>query len=305
MINPTIKYCNICPRNCNADRISGIHGYCKSSLDYSVSSVCNHKGEEPPISGINGICNIFFSHCNLQCIYCQNIQISDNCNLTNNYNDIDDLIYSITELLDNGCKAVGFVSPSHYIPNVKEIILTLKNLGYSPSFVYNTNSYDKVETLKSLEGLVDIYLPDFKYMDCQLSFNYSGAADYPEIALSAIIEMYRQKGNALHYSDDFHASSGLIIRHLVLPNNVQNSIMVLNAIAENLSNKVHISLMSQYYPTENVKDHPLLGRKITYEEYDQVVNEMDKLGFENGWIQEPDSNENYRPDFNNLNPFEL
>lgn len=300
----TVEYCSFCPRNCKADRNRGILGYCNSENNYSIASICCHKGEEPPISGVNGICNVFFSHCNLQCIYCQNYQISNNSVNNQNFSDLNDVIYNIIELLDNGCKAVGLVSPSHFVMQVKEIIITLKSLGYSPYFVYNTNSYDKLETIKSLEGMIDIYLPDFKYMENDISMQYSGVNDYPEIALKAIIEMYRQKGSNLVSEDKFHASSGLIIRHLVLPGNINNSIRVLNAIAENLSNKVYISLMSQYCPTINVKNHKVLNRLLTSKEYDLVIKEMEKLGFENGWIQELDSNNNYLPDFNKLNPFE-
>ena len=305
MNSDSTKYCSICPRNCQAERSSGKNGFCNSDLDYNISSICCHIGEEPPISGINGICNVFFNHCNLQCIYCQNIQISSNKSALSNFNSLDDIIYSITELLDNGCKAVGFVSPSHYVSHVKEIISTLRSLGYSPYFVYNTNSYDKVETIKSLEGLIDIYLPDFKYFDNEISLNYSGANDYPEVALKAIKEMFRQKGSEIYFDENGLASSGVIIRHLVLPGDTDNSLKVLKVIAENLSNKVHISLMSQYYPTSSVAGHPKLERTITSKEYDIVINEMDKLGFENGWMQELDSNQCCRPNFNNLNPFEI
>jgi putative pyruvate formate lyase activating enzyme len=305
MNSDSTKYCSICPRNCQVNRISGEKGFCNSDLNYNISTICCHKGEEPPVSGKDGICNVFFNHCNLQCVYCQNIQISSNESALSNFNSLDDIIYNITELLDSGCKAVGFVSPSHYIQQVKEIISTLKSLGYYPYFVYNTNSYDKIETIKSLDGLIDIYLPDFKYMEYDISLNYSDAVDYPQIALAAIKEMYKQKSSEISYDIDGQATSGLIIRHLVLPGHTDNSIKVLNAIAESLSNDVHISLMSQYYPINSVLEHPKLGRTITNKEYDIVITEMERLGFENGWIQELDSNKCCRPNFNNINPFEL
>jgi putative pyruvate formate lyase activating enzyme len=298
-------YCSYCPRECNAQRGNGNFGYCMTNSGFNISSICVHRGEEPAISGTHGICNIFFSSCNLQCVYCQNHQVSSNKgNAIGKEYTLDEVLDSICNLLDTGCKAVGFVSPSHCIPQVKAIIDGLHSRKYHPIFVYNSNGYDKVESVRSLEGMIDIYLPDFKYMDAEIAGLYSDAADYPEVAQAALKEMMRQKGPVLHYLDDEHASSGIIIRHLVLPGATQNSKKVLRFIAEECSVKLHISLMSQYYPTPAVASHPQLGRSITKAEYRAVTDEMEQLGFINGWLQDFESKRNYRPDFSKEHPFE-
>lgn len=299
-----LKNCNICPRECGIDRFSGRLGYCRSGAGFSISSVCIHKGEEPVISGKKGICNIFFPHCNLQCIFCQNHEISRN--KINQYQKeyaFDDLIIEICKVLDQTENIVGFVSPSHYIPQMTAIIRGLREAGRNPVFVYNTNGYDKAESLRMLEGLIDVYLPDFKYMDPELAFEYSQARDYPQVAALALKEMYRQKGSTLILNDDGIVESGIIIRHLVLPGAVDQSVEVLKFIAEEISPKMHISLMSQYYPTPLVSNHPALKRSITPEEYSKVTSAFHELGFYRGWIQELESCTNYRPDFTNENPF--
>jgi putative pyruvate formate lyase activating enzyme len=207
------------------------------------------------------------------------------------------------KILDCGIDAVGFVSPSHFIPQVISIIKALEEIGRNPIYVYNTNGYDKVSTIRMLEGLIDVYLPDLKYMDDSLALELSDAPNYPEYAFSAVCEMYRQKGSTLLTNRNNYAESGLIIRHLVLPGYVDNSLRVLRKIAEEISINVHISLMSQYYPNIYVRSHPNLQREITLKEYQIVVAEMERLGFSKGWIQEPSSAGNYNPDFLKANPF--
>jgi len=299
------KKCVQCPRNCGAERAGKKLGYCQSNEAFNIASICIHKGEEPVVSGKTGICNVFFTHCNLQCIYCQNAQISQNLeDFPTEVMLLDEVLQKIIVCLDAGCKAVGFVSPSHCITQMKSIISALHLKGYKPIIVYNSNGYDKVETLREIEELIDVYLPDFKYMDSKIAGEYSDAPDYPEVATTAIREMFRQKGSTLRIDDDGQIESGLIIRHLILPDNLKNSLAVLNYIADHFSVSVAVSLMSQYYPIAAVKSHPVLNRKITVEEYNEVVNEMEKLGFYKGWIQELDSSENYQPDFNNKHPFE-
>ena len=300
-----LENCTLCPRNCHAGRLNGRVGFCKSDDSFSIASICIHKGEEPAISGSQGICNVFFSNCNLQCIYCQNHQISNNqVGRTSFTMELNEVIRQITEILDLGVNRVGFVSPSHFIPQVKVIISVIHSLGYDPVWVYNTNGYDKAETLRTLEGTIDVYLPDFKYMDSDLAWRYSGARDYPVHASSALKEMYRQKGASLITGDDGIAESGIIVRHLVLPGHIDNSLNVLRFIAEEISPRIHISLMAQYYPTKRVENHPKLGRGITGKEYRLVVEEMEKLRMYNGWIQEFESSEFYRPDFHRNHPFE-
>jgi putative pyruvate formate lyase activating enzyme len=184
------------------------------------------------------------------------------------------------------------------------IIRETEAMGYAPKWVYNTNGYDKAETLRSLEGIIDVYLPDFKYLEEQLAFELSDAKDYPEAASLALKEIFRQKGSTLITDNWGRAASGMIIRHLVLPGQVENSLKVLRFIAEELSPRIHISLMSQYYPVKRVKHHPFLFREITEAEYDLVKEEMERLGMHNGWIQDFGSGDHYRPDFNKDRPFD-
>ncbi len=243
--------CTLCPRNCGVNRFSKKLGFCKGDASFRISSVCVHKGEEPVISGGKGICNIFFPHCNLQCVYCQNFEISRNeTGILPDAISLDELIRNICSVLDKTENIIGFVSPSHYIPQMLAIIRGIKETGRNPIIVYNTNGYDKVESLRLLEGIIDVYLPDFKYMDTILAHRYSQAGDYPEVASAAIKEMYRQKGSSLFLNDRGLAESGIILRHLVLPGAVNQSIEVLRYIAFEISPRLHISLMSQYYPTE-------------------------------------------------------
>ena len=300
-----LKDCGFCPRNCHVDRFLGETGYCRSDAGFNVASVCIHKGEEPVISGKKGICNVFFSRCNMQCIFCQNYQISRNNAKVISYKmQLQEILDRIIEILDTGVESLGFVSPSHFIPQVKIIIAALDQVGRNPIVVFNTNGYDNVSTIRQLEGLVDVYLPDFKYMDDHLSESYSTAPKYSFYASKAILEMYRQKGSTLITNDNGYAESGLIIRHLVLPGHVENSLSVLRFIANEISTNVHISLMSQYYPNEFVKDHPHLGRVPSENEYSIVTREMEKLGFTKGWTQELHSADFYNPDFSNSHPFE-
>lgn len=218
--------------------------------------------------------------------------------------EIGEVIDQIISILNQGITHVGFVSPSHYIPQMLVIIYIVEALGHKPVWVYNTNGYDKPETLRKLEGIIDVYLPDFKYMDGTLAYEYSGARDYPEFAAKALKEIYRQKGSALHLDDNNMAISGIIVRHLVLPQQVDNSLKVIRFLAEEISPRIHVSLMAQYYPTSLVKSHPQLGHGITKSEYQQVVDEMETLGMDKGWIQEFESSEFYRPDFEKDHPFD-
>jgi putative pyruvate formate lyase activating enzyme len=298
-----VRACTGCPRECRAGRGAKGSGFCRSGAGLEIASICLHGGEEPVISGERGICNVFFSHCNLQCIYCQNFQISGNA-VPSPCLSLEDAVTTITSLLDRGADSVGFVSPSHMIAQMLSIVDALHAKGRRPTIVMNTNGYDKAEVIASLAGVVDVYLPDFKYMDHSLALELSGAWDYPEIALAALREMHRQKGSNLTLKDNATASSGLIIRHLIVPGHTENSKAVLRAIAERLSPSVHLSLMSQYYPTPAVARHPILGRTVTRVEYDEVLDEMERLGFNQGWVQELESQDTYRPDFSKPYPFE-
>jgi putative pyruvate formate lyase activating enzyme len=297
--------CIQCPRECKADRQSANLGYCRSTSGFSISSICAHRGEEPVVSGKHGICNIFFTHCNMQCVYCQNWQISRrDADVSPDDMTLPQVVADIEAILDQGATAVGFVSPSHFIPQVLEITEALHNRGRRPVYVYNTNGYDKTETIASLENLMHVYLPDLKYMDNHLASAYSDTPDYVETATAAVKEMFRQKGANIYLDDSDSIQFGMIIRHLVLPGQVENSKAVLRFIAEELSPDVHISLMSQYHPTPAVADDPNLGRTLLREEYEEVLDEFERLGFHRGWVQELGSPLSYRPDFRHEHPFE-
>jgi putative pyruvate formate lyase activating enzyme len=299
-----LRNCVICPRACHVNREKSHSGYCKTDASFNISSICIHTGEEPVISGPHGICNVFFSHCNLQCIYCQNYQISQNGTKISNYGTIDKITEEIINFLDKGCKSVGFVSASHMVPQMVMIINSLHRWNRYPTIIYNSNGYDSVETLRRLEGIVDVYLPDFKYADNSIGLEFSNARNYTDVAISALKEMYRQMGAKVITDETDTAVRGLIIRHLVLPGYVENSKNVLRKIAGELSPKVSISLMSQYHPMGKAIGSTRLGRPISAEEYNSVCDEMEKLGFVNGWIQDLDSNTEYLPDFECEHPFE-
>lgn len=300
-----LRACNICPRKCNANRFSGKKGYCKAGTEFSISSICIHRGEEPVISGSNGICNVFFTNCNLQCVYCQNWQISSNRqDHSRNHMALEEVLRQITGILDSGINIVGFVSPGHFIPQMKIIVNALSELGYHPTIVYNSNGYDDVEQLKRLEGMVDVYLPDFKYMDEALARRYSDAPDYPVIALKAHKEMLRQTGSGLIVDNEGYAMRGMLIRHLVLPGHTGNSLQIMEVIAEELSPNIHVALMSQYYPCHLANEFEPLKNHVDPKEYKKVVKRMEELGITRGFIQGIESADHYRPDFEDEQPFE-
>lgn len=297
--------CNLCPHECGVNRNTGELGICRATARQHIASICIHRGEEPIISGKKGICNVFFSRCNLRCLYCQNHQISSYVRPIEKVCSTTEVVKQIASILDTGINMLGFVSPSHMVVQTIEIIEELRKLGYNPTTVWNSNAYDKVESLKLLEPYIDVYLPDFKYADETIAMIYSNAPYYPDIALKAIKEMYYQKGNSLIINEtDGTVESGLIVRHLVLPNHVENSIQVLKLIADEISNRIAISLMSQYYPPDGLSLPHKLQRKISSTEYEKVVNTLHELGFDKGWVQEYESYEFYRPDFKKSHPFE-
>lgn len=300
-----LSSCTLCPHECGVDRLTGAEGDCHTDAGLNISSICIHRGEEPVIIGNSGICNIFFSGCNLRCIYCQNHEISRLCSgEIRSSEKFEDVLDKIERMLSRGIRSVGFVSPSHVVPQVKALICGLNSRGLHPITVYNTNSYDKVDTLKSLSGIIDVYLPDFKYVSPEIALKYSGSIDYPVVALKALKEMYYQKGSMLITDDDGMALNGILLRHLVLPGHSEESKNVLRTIADEISTGIHLSLMSQYHPIEQLKNQEHLNRTLYKEEYESVVEEMEKLGFRNGYVQDMDSFENYRPDFSKENPFE-
>lgn len=296
--------CNQCPRQCNASRDNLHLGYCRSTLHPEIASICLHMGEEPVLNGDRGVCNVFFIHCNLQCVYCQNHQISKNTSSQVSRYTLSSACDAIMQELDLGAKIVGFVSPSHQVSAMIEIVNELKRRGYTPRILYNSNGYDSVNTLRMLEDVVDIYLPDFKYGSNELGRQLSAAPNYFDAASLALKEMLHQKGTYLSIDDEGVAESGLIIRHLVLPGFISNSIEVLNFIAEELSVNVHISLMAQYLPPFSIPNFNELNRALTIDEYNRVISHFENLGFHKGWMQELSSAFTYSPDFAKKHPFE-
>lgn len=300
-----IHHCDLCPRQCGVDRAVST-GFCGIDHRPHIAEICVHRGEEPVLGGGRGVCNVFFSSCNLRCIFCQNYEISQQAVSKKEITTIADAATRIASILcSENIDTVGFVSPSHQALQMKCIIDLLRRRGFNPTIVYNTNGYDSVETLRELEGYVDIYLPDFKYASDDIAVKYSSAPGYSATALAAIKEMYRQKGDALTLDADGTARSGIIIRHLVLPGNVFNSINVLKKVAYDISPDIHISLMSQYYPEFKATNDEKLGKLVSQKEYFKVTEAAETLGLVNGWVQQLDSNKVYRPDFSREgSPFE-
>jgi putative pyruvate formate lyase activating enzyme len=300
-----LSSCTLCPHECGVNRLTGAEGYCGTDAGLNVASVCIHRGEEPPVSGPDGICNIFFSGCNLRCTFCQNHEISRHCiGFDGDRYSYSELIAEVDRILSSGIRAVGFVSPSHVIPQVRALIRGIRQSGHDPVFVFNTNSYDKPEIIDEIDSSVDVYLPDYKYVSRETASIYSGAADYPDVALRALKRMYYHKGSSLFLDDKGRAERGILIRHLVLPGHTDESIAVLRSVAEELSTGMNISLMSQYHPAADAKKDRIINRSLADTEYLKVKLALEELGFTRGWLQDPESHLNYRPDFRREHPFE-
>lgn len=300
-----LSSCNCCPHNCKVDRINGELGICVSGGLPIVSSYTPHFGEEPVLTGTNGAGNIFFGNCNLKCIYCQNYEISQSYKTEINHQiSFERLADMMLELQNKGCHNIGLVSPTHFSAHILKSIYMAAEKRLNLPIIYNTNGYDSVDTLKLYEDVIDIYLPDIKYGDNEIARHYSKIENYFDKAKDAIKEMFRQVGDELFYDGDV-VVRGLIIRHLVLPNNLAETENVFRVIAEELSTDVHISLMSQYNPMHKAEKDVLINRKVRAAEYDKAIGLMDKYGLKNGWIQDMESSENYTPEFNRdrVNPF--
>lgn len=283
--------CNLCPRECNADRATE-KGRCGVGEELTVARAAKHFWEEPPISGKNGSGTVFFSGCNLGCIYCQNYEISHN---TKGKAVTDERLAEIfCELVNRGAHNINLVNPTHY---AHKIIKILKKEKLPVPVVYNSSGYEKVSTLKALEGLVDIYLPDLKYISADRSEKYSAAADYFDFASQALIEMKSQCPENIFDSEGI-MQKGMIVRHLILPQNTNQSIKILEWIRDNLGTDTIISLMSQYTPCGNADKCKELTRKITAREYEKVLYAAEEMGFMHIFTQDNTSaSENFIPDF--------
>ena len=290
-----LKQCKIGPHNCNVNRLNGKIGRCKCADKIKIALASVHNYEEPCISGINGSGTIFFSNCNMNCIYCQNYEISQ----LGKGKEI-----SIKELADifinqqeKGVNNINLVTPTMYAFQIIEAIKLAKKNGLIIPIIYNTNGYEKIETLKALQGYIDVYLPDLKYYSNKLSIKYSKVNNYFSVATEAIKEMYRQVGTP-KFNEDGIIQRGIIIRHLVLPNHIQNSKNILKWIKENMPQDVYVSIMAQYFPTYKAKEDELLNRKLTKKEYKEIENFLYTLDLKNGYIQElGEHEEEYVPDF--------
>lgn len=271
------------------------------STSIEISWFGSHFGEEPPVSGIRGSGTIFFGHCNLHCVFCQNWQISQgliDCQKISS----DKLVSIFLELQEKGCHNINLVTPTIWSVHLISAIKEAKKKGLAIPIVWNSNGYEKVETLKKLEGLIDIYLPDYKYADDDLGAKYSAVPAYSETAQKAILEMFRQVGDLVIDKNGI-AQKGLIIRHLVLPSNLENTKKCLEFI-RSISENIHLSLMTQYNPLYRAPDFPEINRSLNKKEFDKISKMMEELKFKNGWIQEFDGAVKcFNPDFSHDYPF--
>lgn len=299
VLEARLAACDICPRECGINRLEGKRGFCHSAYLPIVSSVCAHHGEEPALSGSQGSGTIFFGNCNMRCVYCQNYQISQDpvaqqSNVMDFHTLAERMLYLQNEL---GCHNINFVSPSHFVPQIVKAVLEAVPKGLHVPLVYNTSGYDSLDVLQQLDGIIDIYLPDLRYASNEIANKFSQAPDYVEHDQAAIQEMYRQVGD-LMLDEDGIAQKGVIVRHLILPDRLAGSEESLTWLAEEVSPTITVGIMSQYYPAYRATSIPSLARGITVAEYEEVVDLVNELGLESGWLQEMESAHNYRPDFN-------
>lgn len=297
-----MDYCNLCPRGCKVNRNLGKKGVCGETNEIRVARASLHMWEEPPISGESGSGTVFFSGCPLHCVFCQNHNIADGTN--GQVVTTDELCSVFLHLQEKGAQNINLVTATHFVPEIRCALIKAKREGLNIPVVYNTSSYECVDTIKYLNGLVDIYLPDLKYVSSELSKKYSNASDYFEVAKKAIEEMYRQVGPS-------NEEPKLIVRHLVLPGCVEDSKEVLKYLYDTYGDKIYISIMSQYTPLVGVLEEEEkkkkdnfsdLKRKLTNEEYDEVVDFACDLGITKAFVQESEAaKESFIPDFENWN----
>ncbi|MGQ9507906.1 MAG: radical SAM protein [Thermodesulfobacteriota bacterium] len=263
-----LKECHLCPRACGVNRLNGELGYCRASFELMISSAFPHFGEESPLVGRHGSGTIFLTHCNLKCIFCQNYDIShqgQGAQVTSS-----DLARTMIRLQEMGCHNINFVTPTHYAPQIISSLPEAIEMGLRLPIVYNCSGYESIEVIKLLEGIVDIYMPDIKFMDEKFSERYSRASDYPKVIKEVLKEMYRQVGD-LRINPNGIAERGLLIRHLVMPNGVASTEAVLRFIAEEISVHSYVNIMAQYRPEYRAYEYPEINRKITHKEYMEAV----------------------------------
>ncbi len=294
-MNHLLSSCKLCPRLCGADRLNRSLGFCHAPADVLVARAALHHWEEPCISGNSGSGTVFFSGCSMHCNYCQNHAISDaQYGKEVSLFRLCEIFY---ELYEKGAHNINLVTPTHYVLQIKTAIESVKKEGFPLPFVYNTSGYELVETLKMLDGLIDIYLPDFKYDKPETALRYSSCHDYPEVARAAFAEMFRQVG-PLQFEGKL-LKKGLIARHLVLPGHENEAKSIISYLYHTYGDDIIISIMNQYTPMPALSNDPLLKRKLTDEEYNCVVRYAESIGIENAYIQEGETaTESFIPNFN-------
>ncbi len=298
-MNNLLNKCNLCPRNCNANRNDNELGFCNMSNTMVIARSDLHFWEEPPISGVNGSGTIFFSGCSLQCVYCQNYKISrQHVGKEVSIEKFSDLCL---DLQKKGALNINLVTPTHFVPLIIEGLKLAKKNGLTLPIVYNTSSYENINTIKLLDGMVDIYLPDLKYYEESLSKKYSNAPQYFEIASNVIKEMYEQVGKP-SFNEEGTMIKGVIVRHLVLPDNIDDSKNILKYLYNTYKDDIYISIMNQYTPIRKFIRNSELNNKVSDEEYEEVVDYAIDLGIKNAFIQEGDTQqESFIPDFDSKN----
>ena len=290
-----LKSCMLCPRNCKVNRHKSV-GFCGASDKVKLAYYSLHQWEEPVISGENGSGTVFFSNCNLSCLFCQNKKISTDRNSYGKEISNDKLKEIFLKLQDLGAHNINLVTPTHYVPQIIDVLKEVKNKDLKIPVVYNTSSYENVSTIESLKGLIDIYLADLKYFDDELGSKYSKCNDYFKYASLAIGEMYKQTGK-FQIKDNL-LMSGLVVRVLVLPGHVDDSKKIIKYLYDTYKDNIIISIMNQYTPVCKIDDFPNLNRKLTDEEYDEVIDYACSLGIENAFVQEGETqSESFIPDF--------
>lgn len=289
--------CNLCPRKCNIDREKNL-GFCKSSNKIKIARAALHEWEEPCISGVNGSGTVFFTGCSLRCVFCQNYALShDN---KGKIVTVEELSEIFLRLQNEKAHNINLVTPTHFVPEIIEALKLAKSKGLKIPIVYNTSGYESVETIKMLDGYVDVYLPDFKYFSNDLAKKYSGVCDYFENATSALNEMFKQVGE-FSLDEEGMIKRGMVVRHLILPGYTEDSKNVIAHIYDTFRDKIFISIMNQYTPLPHAEKFPEINRTITDEEYDAVIEFALSLGIENAFIQEGGTaKESFIPDFNSM-----
>ncbi len=288
--------CTLCPRKCHVDRMAGQVGYCGQIDRITAARAALHFWEEPCISGTHGSGTVFFSGCNLKCVFCQNHSIA--LGETGKTLTTERLAEIFLELQEKGAHNINLVTATHFIPQVARALTLAKATGLHIPIVYNSGGYEEVSSLKCLEGLVDIYLPDLKYYSSELSLRYSHATDYFEKASAAITEMYRQVGSPALEEHTGLLKRGVIVRHLLLPGETKDSKKILRYLYDTYKNDICVSIMNQYTPLPHVADIPSLNRRVTNEEYERVLNFAERIGIERGFFQEGETaEESFIPPF--------